>query len=98
MAANQHGEYMVTTEASMQCTPWRESRIELFLYYLASRLLQSTLALRRGDQRRRPQSVQVSIERRWRRNGEATLGPLACRLLAVRPEGANHQWRRVPPR
>jgi len=27
---------MVTTEASMQCTPWRESRIELFLYYLAS--------------------------------------------------------------
>src|SRR5262249_48777893 len=42
------------------------------------------LALRRGDQRRRPQSVQVSIERRWRRNGEATLGPLACRLLSGR--------------
>ena len=21
-----------------------------------------------------------------------------CRLVAVRPEGANHQWRRNPPR
>ena len=21
-----------------------------------------------------------------------------CRLMAVRPEGANHQWRRNPPR
>ena len=21
-----------------------------------------------------------------------------CRLLAVRPEGANHQWRKIPPR
>ena len=20
-----------------------------------------------------------------------------CRLLAVRPEGANHQWRKIPP-
>jgi hypothetical protein len=23
---------------------------------------------------------------------------LACRLLAVRPEGANHHWREIPPR
>jgi hypothetical protein len=23
---------------------------------------------------------------------------LQCRLLAVRPEGANHQWRKIPPR
>jgi hypothetical protein len=22
----------------------------------------------------------------------------ACLLLAVRPEGANHQWRKIPPR
>src|SRR5260370_16818314 len=22
----------------------------------------------------------------------------ACRLLAVRPEGANHQWRKIPPK
>ncbi len=21
-----------------------------------------------------------------------------CRVLAVRPEGANHQWRKIPPR
>ena len=21
-----------------------------------------------------------------------------CRLVAVRPEGANHQWREIPPR
>jgi hypothetical protein len=31
------------------------------------------------------------------------LGPMrdphlvACRILAVRPEGANHQWRKIPP-
>jgi hypothetical protein len=23
---------------------------------------------------------------------------LQCRLVAVRPEGANHQWRKIPPR
>ena len=22
---------------------------------------------------------------------------MECRLLAVRPEGANHQWRKIPP-
>jgi hypothetical protein len=24
-------------------------------------------------------------------------GPSECRVVAVRPEGANHQWRRNPP-
>jgi hypothetical protein len=24
-------------------------------------------------------------------------GKVGCRLLAVRPEGANHQWRKNPP-
>jgi hypothetical protein len=30
------------------------------------------------------------------RLGYGTVG--SCLLLAVRPEGANYQWRRIPPR
>jgi hypothetical protein len=30
--------------------------------------------------------------------GAAGAAPLECRLLAVRPEGANHLWRKNPPR
>jgi hypothetical protein len=32
------------------------------------------------------------------RQPEHSRGALECRLMAVRPEAANHQWRKIPPR
>ena len=52
--------------------------------------------------RRRNASGSMSLEFHTCRLARSTrflhlCSAVQCRLLAVRPEGANHQWRRVPP-
>src|SRR5438132_13469565 len=48
-------------------------------------------ARRRSDRMSRPKSF------RFDGAADQQLSCSACPVLAVRPEGANHQWRKIPP-